>query len=151
MDNVEAIMTIVATILGTGGVTALLTTILNAKKYKAEAMRIEQETERDRKESEQRMNESIKNQIMELSEIHKKESAALRKQNKVLSDQINDLNNKIHELMEWIAYDNSKYRGWLETELVKLKPDIVFPNCKPVPKFVNNAKPDTNTNADDNE
>lgn len=139
MDTSQAIITIISTILGTGGITAILTSIFSAKKYKAEALRIEQDTEQERQESEQRMNDSIRQQIMELSEIHRKESDVLRKQNKILSDQIKDLNMKIQDLMEWIAYDNSKYRAWLETELVKLKSDIVFPECRPAPKFVNDA------------
>lgn len=130
------IIAIIGAILGTGGITALLTVILSARKYKAEARAIEQQYETARREGEERINQAVRQQMLELSQVYKKDSDELRKQTVALYCKINELNGKIQELMNWIAYDNAKYRGWLETELIKLNPDIQFPECRPAPKFL---------------
>lgn len=146
METTQLIITIISAVIGSGGIAAAITAIVSSKKYKAEAMLLEQQAETARKDSEERMHENIRKQIMELSDVHKKESAELRKQNAILSTKINELNDEIQKLMEWIVYDNAKYRAWLETELVKLKPDIEFPECRPAPKFVTEPTPDDSDN-----
>lgn len=139
MEPFNHIITILGAVIGSGGIAAVITALVSVKKYKAEAYSIRQQADNDRRESENRMNESIRKQIMEISNIHKKESDELRAQNAELSHQIEQLNNKIHELIEWAVYDNAKYRAWLENELVKLKPDIEFPECRPLPGCVVDA------------
>lgn len=141
MDTMNYIVTIIGVLLGSGGLATAITSIVSIRKYKAEAEAIKQNSENARKEIEQRMNESIRQQIMEISDIHKRESEELRTQNEKLYSKIDNLNSKINELMEWIVYDNAKYRAWLENELVKLKPDIEFPECRPTPRFVPEPNP----------
>lgn len=150
MDTMNYIVTIIGTIIGSGGLAAAITSLLSIRKYKAEARSIEQEAENARKEIEQRMNESIRQQIMDISNVHKQESEELRVQNEKLYGKIDNLNNKINELMEWIVYDNAKYRAWLENELVKLKPDIEFPECRPTPRFVPEPNPVATQNVPSN-
>lgn len=133
--DISQFVTIISVILGGGGVAAAISAIVSAKKYKAEARLIEQQAETARVESEERMNENIRKQLTEISEIYKKESKELRMLNASLNRKVSELNNEIQKLMEWIVYDNAKYRCWLEHELVKLNPDIKFPECRPAPEF----------------
>jgi predicted nuclease with TOPRIM domain len=81
------------------------------------------------------MNEYIRTQLKELSDTHRQESDELRKQNRELNAKITELNDKINQLMTWVVVDNNSYRTWLENELLKLKPDIEFPKCRPAPGF----------------
>ena len=133
--NANEILTIITTVIGSGGIASLITALLSSKKYKAEAKSLEQQIEVARKESEQKTNEYIRSQLKELSDTHKKESDELRKQNKELSDKIASLNDHINQLMTWIVVDNNSYRTWLENELRKLNPSIQFPRCRPAPGF----------------
>jgi gas vesicle protein len=137
MTNPELVTTIVSMIIGSGGVAAAITALVSMKKYKAEARLIEQQAEAARLEAEQKTHEYIRTQLTELSETHKAESDELRKQNRELSEEIINLNNKVNQLMSWIVGDNLTYRSWLENELRKLKPDIKFPKCRPAPGFTN--------------
>lgn len=139
MDATQVVIAIITSIVGSGGIAAAITAFLSAKKYKAEADMIEQQSESARTESEQKMNEYIRSQLKELSETHKQESDELRRQNRELSDRISDLNDKINQLMTWVVVDNNSYRNWLENELRKLKPDIEFPKCRPAPGFSGTA------------
>lgn len=134
MDG-NMIVAIVTTIIGSGGIASLITSILSSRKYRAEAHSLEQQIEVARKESEQKTNEYIRSQLKELSETHKKESDDLRNQNKELFDKIASLHDQINELMTWIVVDNNSYRTWLENELRKLNPTIEFPRCRPAPGF----------------
>lgn len=119
---------IIGSILGSGGITAFVTTILSARKYKAEANQIEQES---RKEMDKYVNEKLK----EVTEMYIKETKELKESNDNLNKQINELQNKLQEIMSWIIYDNQNYRLWLETELRKVNPSIDFPRCSPPPKI----------------
>lgn len=145
METATLIVTIISAIVGTGGIASIIIALFSIRKYKAEALQIEQQTEMARRESEQKMNEYIRAQLKELSDTHKKESDELRKQNKELSDEIVNLNNKVNQLMSWIVGENLTYRSWLENELRKLKPDIKFPKCQPAPGFT-----DFHLNPEDN-
>jgi hypothetical protein len=127
------IITFIATIVGTGGITAFLTTILSARKYRAEANRLEAEAEIARRESELKQNEYINKQLKELSESHQKESEELRQQNKVLNNKINELNNKLNELMIWVVSENHAHISFLKDKIREFEPDFVFPEMKPCP------------------
>ena len=137
MNTAQVVTTIISVVIGSGGIASAIVALLSVRKYKAEAKVLEQQADTNRLETEQKMNEYIRTQLKELSETHKQESDELRKQNKELSEKINVLNDRINQLMNWIIVDNNSYRSWLENELLKLKPDIEFPKCKPAPSFVN--------------
>ena len=136
MNTAQVVTTIISVVIGSGGIASAIVALLSVRKYKAEAKVLEQQADTNRLETEQKMNEYIRTQLKELSETHKQESDELRKQNKELSEKINVLNDRINQLMHWIIVDNNSYRSWLENELLKLKPDIEFPKCKPAPSFI---------------
>lgn len=146
MSKVEIIVMIVSAVFGTGGITTIIVALLSFRKYKAEAKLIEQQAMDAQKESERKANEYITNQLKELTDRHAQESEKYRKkieelttqnENKInaLSDQITKLSTRVNQLMNWIIVDNNAYRSWLECELRKVKPDLKFPKCRPVPGF----------------
>lgn len=146
MNKAEVIAMIISAVLGSGGLASIIIALLSFRKYKAEAQLTEQQAIDAQKESERKSNEYITSQLKELTERHAEESEKYRKkieemtnQNedkiKELTEQINSLNNRVNQLMNWIIVDNNAYRTWLECELRKLKPDIKFPKCRPVPGF----------------
>ena len=133
MNNTQLIVTIIAAILGSGGITGAIVAILSARKYKAEARLLEQQAETARQESEHKMNEYIASQLKELAETHKKESEELRRQNKELSDRVNVLTARLNLLMNWIVGDNNRYVTWLESKVHSYDPEVIFPPYKPAP------------------
>ena len=146
MSKVEIIVMIVSAVFGTGGITTIIVALLSFRKYKAEAKLIEQQAMDAQKESERKANEYITTQLKELTDRHAQESEKYRNkieelttqnENKIntLSDQITKLSTRVNQLMNWIIVDNNAYRSWLECELRKVKPDIKFPKCRPVPGF----------------
>jgi flagellar motility protein MotE (MotC chaperone) len=142
MSHTELILAIVSTVVGSGGIASAIVALLSVRKYKAEARILEQQVDTNRQETEQKVNEYIRTQLKELSDTHRAESDELRKQNRELGDKITVLNNRINQLMNWIIVDNNAYRSWLENELLKLKPDIEFPKCKPTPGFMDDSESD---------
>lgn len=132
MDNIIAL---IVAILGSGGISALITNMLNARKYKAEARMIEEDADSKHQQTEREHDEYIHTQLREITETHRKESEELRRMNKELTARICELEIRINKMMEWIVIDNNSYRSWLETELRKYNPDIEFPKCKPAPGF----------------
>ena len=146
MSKTEIFVMIVSALFGTGGLTTIIVALLSFRKYKAEARLLEQQALDAQKESERKANEYITNQLKELTERHAQESEKYRKkieelttqnENKInaLSDQITKLSTRVNQLMNWIIVDNNAYRSWLECELRKVKPDLKFPKCRPVPGF----------------
>lgn len=133
MSDTHLIITIITTIIGSGGITGAIVAVLSARKYKAEAKLLEQQAESARKEAEHKMNEYIASQLKELAETHKKESEELRRQNKELSDRVNVLTAKLNLLMNWIVGDNNRYVTWLETKVHSYDPEVIFPPYKPAP------------------
>lgn len=135
MNTTSLVIAIISAVLGTGGIGAAIVSLFSIRKYKAEALVLEQQVVTSRQESEQKINEYIRTQLKELSETHRHESDELRKQNNELNEKIAVLNDRINQLMKWIVVDNNTYRTWLENELIKLEPNIKFPKCKPAPGF----------------
>lgn len=133
----EHIVALIVAILGSGGVGAVITSLLSARKYKAEANSLEQENEKSRKLFETEMNERIHKQFAELAEIHKKEAEYQREQTKILEKQITGLKNQVTKLMSWIMTEDASYRSFLENEILRLNPDFVFPKLKPIPGMDN--------------
>lgn len=140
----ETIISVIVAIIGSGGLTATLTSILSARKYAAESNKTTQEANGIHIQNEITQMDYINTKLHEISENSAKESEILRKRNDVLNRRINDLSDKLQAMMEWVVYDNQNYRQWLETELRKVKPDIEFPDCAPPPKVFQ-------TNYDDDE
>lgn len=151
MTKGEVILAIITSLIGTGGIASVIIALFSIRKYKAEAKVLEQQVETEKSESQQKVNEYIRQQLKELSETHKQESDELRRQNKELNEKICILNERINQLMTWVVTDNNIYRTWLENELKKRDPDIEFPRCKPAPGFEENnlfevAKDETEVN-----
>ena len=135
MTTAHLIATIVAAVLGSGGISGVLVAMLSSRKYRAEARLVEQQAESARKDSENRMNEYISAQLKDLAETHKKESEELRRQNKELSEHVNVLTYRLNMLMNWIVIDNNRYITWLESKVKECDPNIVFPPHKSAPVF----------------
>lgn len=139
MNISTAIITIIGAILGTGGITAFVSTILSARKFKAEAHKIESESDNIQSQNDMAKFEFINKRLKEISDNAEADSRDLRARNNELNSQIAQLNDKLQTIMEWVIYDNQKYRNWLETELRKSNPDIQFPECPPPPKIFGSA------------
>lgn len=138
MDNVQTIITIIGCILGGGGLSALITTIISVKKNNAETERIEQETQNIQKNNDMVIIEYV-NKILKESEKNANDIAKeTRRENESLHQQIDELNSRLQELMNWVVYSNNNYRCFLENELRKLNPDIELPACDPVPNVFRN-------------
>jgi cell division protein FtsB len=140
------IVAIIVALGGGAGLATVLTVLFQRKKYAAEADSIRAENERVRSQNEQtemafiknsliEMQEMYKKEIAEMRETNKKEMAELRESNSKLYQEIEQLNKKISTLMNWIYGDNSTYRDWLEQKLHEYNPDIVFPD-RPEPPSV---------------
>lgn len=131
----ENIIALVAAIIGSGGIATVLTSILSARKYKAEAKVIEADAEERTKKSEREYMDYIHSQLKEITETHKQESEELRAMNKELNDKVSALKNELDVLISWIITDNNAYRTWLENELRKRDPELKFPMCKEPPIY----------------
>lgn len=140
MVNIDLTQVIV-TLVGAGGLGGLLGTFYSRKKYKIEAMQLEQQLKESREDSTRKSIDFIQEKMTEIAIKYEQESEALRKRNEELDHKISDLNSRLQNLMEWVVVDNNQYRTWLETELRKLNPEISFPPCPPAP-----IKPEENNN-----
>lgn len=124
------LIAIIAAILGSGGLSALITALVSAK---AAAKKGNAEAEGIILNNDITQADYISQQLQTITEEARKESVMLRKRNDELNQRINELNHRMQSVMTWIITDNQRYRQWLETELIKLKPDIEFPECSPPP------------------
>lgn len=129
---------IIIAILGSGSLATIVTTLLSARKYKAEARTIEEQTRSSRVQLEEEMTEHIHQQFADLAERFKKDSEEQRVQNKKLEKQVSQLNKHINTLTNWIMTENASYRTYLENEIRKTNPEFVFPKTKPVPEWNEN-------------
>lgn len=139
----DDIMTIILAVISSGALVSLITHIFDRKKSEAEVEQLRQEIENHRADTQIKIDEYIKNQLINLTETHKRESEErhqeiieLQHQNDLLQKQVTSLNNQIHQVLSWISYDMLSYQRWLETELTKLNPDIELPEYRRPPKFV---------------
>ena len=133
--NSTDIITIVSCVIGSGGISALATSFFSARKYKAEALKTEQEAQRIREQSKIEEMEYVRNCMKSISEDSRKENGETKKHSEELSSRVDELNDKLQAIMEWVIYDNQRYRSWLEDELRKRDPNIEFPTCAPPPKI----------------
>lgn len=132
MINIDLTQVLV-TLVGAGGLGGLLGTIFSRKKYKIEALQLEQQLKESREDSIRKSIDFIQDKMKEIASKYEAESETLRKRNEELDKKISDLNSRLQNLMEWVVVDNNQYRNWLETELRKLNPKISFPPCPPAP------------------
>lgn len=124
------IVTLLMAIIGSGGLCSVITVFFSRRKFAAEARMLEINAEKERDKAKRDHMDYIREQLIEITETHKRESEELR-------NRVSSLENRINNLMEWVITDDSSYRAWLENELKKYNPDIEFPKCKPAPGFEN--------------
>ena len=138
MDNMQTFLTIVGCILGSGGLSALITALISMRKNKSESLKIDQETRALQTNNDLAIIEYV-NKILKESEKNANDIAKeTRRENEILRKQIDELNGRLQELMNWVVTDNTRYRNWLERELRKVNPDIEFPECEPAPNVFSN-------------
>ena len=131
--SIPEIVTLITAFIGGGGISAVITARVAAKKQDADNRHTDQETEGLRIQNEITEMDYINKRLQEISEISKKEADELRRKNEALNDKISELNHKMQSLMEWIVTDNYKYRSWLENELKQVNPDVQFPETTQPP------------------
>ena len=140
MDN---IVTIILAVISSGALVSFITHIFERKRSNAEVEKLRQEIEDSRADTQIKVDEYIKEQLINLTETHRKESesrreeiAELQRQNDALQKQVSELTTQISQVLSWISYDMMSYQKWLETELTKLNPAIELPTYRKPPKFV---------------
>ena len=120
------ILAIIGGLGGATGISTLLVTIFQRKKYKAEAETIEAANQTTLIHNQQEEMTYVTNQLIHLQEMYKSDMEELREANKRLQRKVDGLNKKLMTLMNWIVVDNHKYQTWLEERLKEYNPDIVF-------------------------
>lgn len=133
MDTTAAIVAIVGALGGATGITALVTTIFQRKKFNEEADAIRVQNEQVRQKNEQEEMTYVKNSLMEMQEVYKREMAELRESNKKLHQEIDTLNKKLSSLLNWIVGDDHRYRSWLESKIHEYDPSVQFPQLSDPP------------------
>lgn len=141
--GIEQIAALLVAIIGSGGLSSIVTTVMTSKRHKAETDQLRQQIEDSRVDTKIKLDEHIQKQMMELSDTYRKqfddrnaEIRELHKQNELMKKQVEDLSNQINQLMSWVVYDSMRYQEWLERELLQKEPGIQFPNFRKPPKFV---------------
>ena len=127
------ILAIIGGLGGATGISTLLVTIFQRKKYKAEAETIDAANQTTIIHNQQEEMTYVTNQLIHLQEMYKSDMEELREANKRLQRKVDGLNKKLMTLMNWIVVDNHKYQTWLEERLKEYDPDIVFQEHMPPP------------------
>lgn len=120
------IISVIGAILGSGGLAAVITAILSARKYRAEANDLERKSRQD-------MDEYMNRRMKELTDMYVKETQDLKAQNKELQNQINDLQDKMQELISWIVHENYTNIALLKAKIKECDPSYQFPEIRPFP------------------
>ncbi len=131
--DAATLATIIVACGGSAGISTLLTTIFQRKKYKAEAETIDTANQTTIIHNQQEEMTYVTNQLIHLQEMYKSDMEELRDANKRLQHKVDGLNKKLMTLMNWIVVDNHKYQTWLEERLKEYDPDIVFQEHMPPP------------------
>lgn len=127
------ILAIIGGLGGATGISTLLVTIFQRRKYKAEAETIDAANQTTIIHNQQEEMTYVTNQLIHLQEMYKSDMEELREANKRLQHKVDGLNKKLMTLMNWIVVDNHKYQTWLEERLKEYDPDIVFQEHMPPP------------------
>lgn len=142
------ILAIIGGLGGATGISTLLVTIFQRRKYKAEAETIDAANQTTIIHNQQEEMTYVTNQLIHLQEMYKSDMEELREANKRLQRKVDGLNKKLMTLMNWIVVDNHKYQTWLEERLKEYDPDIVFQEHMPPPDvFDEDDDDDPSTNA----
>lgn len=127
------ILAIIGGLGGATGISTLLVTIFQRRKFKAEADTIDAANQTTIIHNQQEEMTYVTNQLIHLQEMYKSDMEELREANKRLQRKVDGLNKKLMTLMNWIVVDNHKYQTWLEERLKEYDPDIVFQEHMPPP------------------
>ena len=126
MDTGQFIIAIIGAILGSGGIAATITAILSTRKYKAEAQRMEQDTQKD-------FDRYVNDKLKEVTNMYINETQQLKRSNELLHRQIEDLQEKIQSIMSWIINENYTNISILKAKIQSLDPNFEFPEIRPCP------------------
>ena len=143
----EHILAIIGALGGATGISTLIVTVFQRKKYRAEAETIEVANQTTMIENQQKEMTYVTNQMRELQEMYKKEMNEIRDSNKKLQQKVDQLNKKLMTLMNWIVVDNRRYQTWLEDKLREYDPSIEFPDHSDPPDVLNDDDDEPSTNA----
>lgn len=147
MKNMNNLAAIIIAILGSGGISAVITSILSARKYQAEASSVEQQTEQNRRLLEQEITERLSQRFVELADRYKLEYEEQLQRTKTLEKQVAQLNKKYNQIVSWIMTDNASYINYLETELAKYNPSFTIPKGKGIPDWIRSLDLSTDDSA----
>ena len=125
MVSGDSIAALIVAIGGSAGITTLLTTIFQRRKYTAEAERVRIENKQLMSQNEQETMTYIKQSLIEMQEMYKKEIAELKESNKALKQEIEDLkaSNKadIEELKRSNKAEIDELKNFDQQEINELK------------------------------
>lgn len=126
MNMSQFILALIGTIIGSGGISAIVTALLSSRKYKAEALRMEQDTHKD-------LDRYVNDKLREVTNMYIEETQQLKRSNEQLHKQIDDLQDKLQMVMSWIVNENYTNISILRAKIQSLDPDFEFPEMKPCP------------------
>ena len=126
MNMSQFILALIGTIIGSGGISAIVTALLSSRKYKAEALRMEQDTHKD-------LDRYVNDKLREVTNMYIEETQQLKRSNEQLHKQIDDLQDKLQMVMSWIVNENYTNISILRAKIQCLDPDFEFPEMKPCP------------------
>ncbi len=126
MNMSQFILALIGTIIGSGGISAIVTALLSTRKYKAEALRMEQDTQKD-------LDRYVNDKLREVTNMYIEETQQLKHSNEQLHKQIDDLQDKLQMVMSWIVNENYTNISILRAKIQSLDPDFEFPEMKPCP------------------
>lgn len=126
MNMSQFILALIGTIIGSGGISAIVTALLSSRKYKAEALRMEQDTHKD-------LDRYVNDKLKEVTNMYIEETQQLKHSNEQLHKQIGDLQDKLQMVMSWIVNENYTNISILRAKIQSLDPDFEFPEMKPCP------------------
>lgn len=126
MNISQFILALIGTIIGSGGISAIVTALLSTRKYKAEALRMEQDTQKD-------LDRYVNDKLREVTNMYIEETQQLKHSNEQLHKQIDDLQDKLQMVMSWIVNENYTNISILRAKIQSLDPDFEFPEMKPCP------------------
>lgn len=126
MNMSQFILALIGTIIGSGGISAIVTALFSSRKYKAEALRMEQDTHKD-------LDRYVNDKLREVTNMYIEETQQLKHSNEQLHKQIDDLQDKLQMVMSWIVNENYTNISILRAKIQSLDPDFEFPEMKPCP------------------
>lgn len=154
--NIENLTALIIAVIGSGGISSAIATLLAARKHKVEIEQIKQQVENDKVDTKIKIDEHVQKQMMDLNNSYKEEFEKRRKEieelheiNSKLKQQVEALSLQIDQLMSWVVYDSTRYQEWLENELLNRDPDIKFPNFRKPPKFLNDFIASTSSSSEE--